>query len=86
MNKSNMSLVDQLVELAKEIESEDPIDFGMLQVDEEGAYKLMATNVLEMYLNNDKETRDMILLATVVKLTVENFCLQLEKVKRKNEH
>jgi hypothetical protein len=35
-----------------------------------------------MYLNNDPEDRDMILLATVVKLTVENFCLQLEKVKR----
>ncbi len=77
-----MNLVDQLVELAKEIESEDPIDFGMLNVDEDVAYRLMATNVLEMYLNNDKDDRDMILLATVVKLTVENFCLQLEKVKR----
>lgn len=77
-----MNLVDQLIELAKEIETEDPIDFGMLRVDEDVAYTLMATSVLEMYLNNDKDTREMILLATVVKLTVENFCLQLEKVKR----
>jgi hypothetical protein len=77
-----MNLVEQLVELAKEIETEDPIDFGMLRVDEDVAFTLMATSVLEMYLNNDPEDRDMILLATVVKLTVENFCLQLEKVKR----
>ena len=77
-----MTLVKQLVELAKEIETEDPIDFGMLRVDEDVAFGLMATSVLEMYLNNDPEDRDMILLATVVKLTVENFCLQLEKVQR----
>lgn len=77
-----MNLVEQLVELAKEIESEDPIDFGMLRVDEDVAYTVMATGVLETYLMNDKEDRDLILLATVVKLTVENFCLQLEKVKR----
>jgi hypothetical protein len=77
-----MNLVEQLVELAKEIETEDPIDFGMLRVDEDVEFTLMATCVLEMYLNNDPEDRDMILLATVVKLTVENFCLQLEKVKR----
>ena len=77
-----MTLVKQLVELAKEIETEDPIDFGMLRVDEDVAFELMATSVLEMYLNNDPEDRDMILLATVVKLTVENFCLQLEKVQR----
>lgn len=77
-----MNLVNQLVELAKEIETEDPIDFGMLGVDEDTAFTLMATAVLEMYLGNDKDTREMILLATVVKLTVENFCLQLEKVKR----
>lgn len=77
-----MNLVNQLVDLAKEIETEDPIDFGMIRVDEDVAYTLMATSVLEMYLDNDPEDRDMILLATVVKLTVENFCLQLEKVKR----
>ena len=77
-----MTLVKQLVELAKEIETEDPIDFGMLRVDEDVAFGLMATSVLEMYLNNDPEDRDMILLATVVKLTVENFCLQLEKAQR----
>ncbi len=73
-----MNLVEQLVEIAKAIESEDPIDFGMLQIDEDIAYSVMASGVLEMYLSADKEDRDMILLATVVKLTVENFVLNLK--------
>ena len=73
-----MNLVEQLVELVKEIETEDPIDFAMLQIDEDTAYTLMATSILEMYLSNDADSRDMILLATVVKLTVENFVLNLK--------
>jgi len=73
-----MNLVEQLVELAKEIETEDPIDFAMLQIDEDTAYTLMATSILEMYLSNDADSRDMILLATVIKLTVENFVLNLK--------
>ena len=73
-----MNLIEQLVELVKEIETEDPIDFAMLQIDEDTAYTLMATSILEMYLSNDADSRDMILLATVVKLTVENFVLNLK--------
>lgn len=73
-----MNLTEQLVELAMEIEAEDPIDFGMLRIDERNAYTLMANGVLESYLSNDKDERDMILLATVVKLTVENLVLNLK--------
>ena len=73
-----MNLIEQLVELVKEIETEDPIDFAMLQIDEDTAYTLMATSILEMYLSNDADSRDMILLATVIKLTVENFVLNLK--------
>lgn len=78
-----MNLVEQIVELAKEIEAEDPIDFGMLNIDEDVAYRIMATGVLESYLMNDPEDRDLILIATVTKLTVENFVLNLERMKRK---
>ena len=77
-----MNLVEQIVELAKEIESESPIDFGMLRVDEDAAYNLVANQAIEIYLSNPKEQRDMILLATTVRLMVENFVLNLEKVKR----
>jgi len=76
-----MTLVQQLVELAQEIESEDPIDWGMLSVSEHDAYGMIATSVLENYLNTDANSRDIMMLATVVKLTVENFVLNLKLLK-----
>ena len=73
-----MNLVDQLVLIAEEIETADPIDWGMLEIDEHDAYTLMATGVLDNYLATDPDDRDMVMLATVVKLTVENFVLNLK--------
>jgi hypothetical protein len=73
-----MNLTDQLVELAEEIEMTDPIDWGMLVINEHDAYKLMAAGVLDNYLGMDPDCRDMMLLATVVKLTVENFTLNMK--------
>ena len=61
-----------LVDLAMEVEMEDPIDWGMLAVSEHDAYKLMATHVIEMY--NDDLTNK----AIIVKLLVENFVLNLK--------
>lgn len=73
-----MNLVEKLVSLAQEIESEDPIDWGMLEVSEEEVYKLVANQILEMYLISSPENRDEILLASCIKLSVENFVLQLK--------
>ena len=72
-----MISVDQLVELAKEVESEDPIDWGMLSVDEDTAYRLIASQVIELYNKNDELT----MMASITKLIVENFVLNL-KLKR----
>jgi hypothetical protein len=67
-----MNEIDLLVELATQVEMEDPIDWGMLAIDENDAYKLMATHVIEM--NNDDLTNK----AIIVKLLVENFVLNLK--------
>jgi hypothetical protein len=67
-----MNEVDLLVELATQVEMEDPIDWGMLAIDENDAYKLMAAHVIEM--NNDDLTNK----AIIVKLLVENFVLNLK--------
>jgi len=69
-----MISVDMLVELAKEVESEDPIDWGMLAVDEDTAYRLIASQVIEIYNTNDQLT----MLASITKLIVENFVLNLK--------
>ena len=67
-----MNEVDLLVELATQVEMEDPIDWGMLAVSEHDAYELMAAHVLEMN-NNDLTNK-----AIIVKLLVENFVLNLK--------
>jgi hypothetical protein len=77
-----LDLVGQIVKLAQDIESEDPIDFGLLNVDENIAYSLVASKILETYLGNAPEDREMILLAAATKLAVENFVLNVEKRKR----
>ena len=73
-----MTLTEQLVDLAEQIETTDPIDWGMLAIGEHESYTLIATSVLDNYLGLDPDSRDMMLLAIVVKLTVENFVLNLK--------
>lgn len=81
---NKLSLTEQIAEMAKEIEMEDPIDWGMLSISEDDAYSMMAGNILEMYLGMDKDSRDMMLLAIATKLTVENFVLNLKLLQKNN--
>jgi len=53
----------------------------MLSISENDAYVTIASGVLENYLKTDVDSRDMMMLATVVKLTVENFVLNLKLLK-----
>lgn len=69
-----MVSVKTLVELAKEVENEDPIDWGMLSIDEDTAYNIIASQVLEIYNTSDQLT----MLASITKLIVENFVLNLK--------
>ena len=79
---SNMFEVDDdsiriLVELAKEGESMDPINWGNLNISEDEAYVLMATHVLGMDRNK------LIDGSIIVKLLVENFVLNLKLMGKK---
>lgn len=75
----NQQYLNLIVELAKEVELEDPIDWGMLSISEDNAFRLIAADTLETLLPkyNEPEFRE-IILATVVKLVVENFTLNLK--------
>jgi len=83
-NKVSIHDLNQLVDIAEQIEISDPIDWGMLNVDEKEAYQLIASDVLENYSKADKEYRELILLATVVKLTVENFVVNLKLLQERS--
>lgn len=63
--------LEQLIELAKEVESADPFDWADVNVDEDTAYQLIAMGVLENELTPE------IMLATIVKLCVENLVLNV---------
>jgi len=70
--------VDQLIEIAREVETEDPIDWGMLAINENEAYRLIALNLVEIFENVNYQDRDTVLMSMIVKLTVENFVLNLK--------
>ena len=61
-----------LVQLAKEADTVDPIDWGELNISEDEAFNLMAMHVAEM------ENNVLTLKACCVKLMVENFVLNLK--------
>ena len=69
--------VKLLVELARESEIADPIDWDELHITEEQAYIMMATHVLEMERNELTDA------AIIVKLMVENFVLNLKLLGKK---
>jgi hypothetical protein len=79
----DMTLNQKLVqELVAEIESADPIDWAMLNVNEQQATELIASSVVEHYEANIKpmteEQRDYVIVSSLVKLTLENFVLNLK--------
>lgn len=70
--------IQNLAELAKEVEMGDPIDWGMLNISEDEAYGLMANHVLELFQNTPNDQRLIIALASLTKMLVENFVLNLK--------
>ena len=70
--------VGRLVELAREVEIKDPIDWGMLSIREEDAYELMANSVLDQFYTLPEDHKETVMLATLTKLLVENFVLNLK--------
>lgn len=69
-----------LAALARAVEEGDPIAWGEVALDRDDAYELIASQVAEMFAGYEaggvpRDRQRMIALATVVKLTVENFVL-----------
>lgn len=69
-------------DLIKEIELDDPIDWGMLAINEEDAIRLIASSVVEHYEKEIKSMtgveRDYIFVSSIAKLTLENFVLNVK--------
>jgi hypothetical protein len=70
--------IDQLIELVKEVESEDPIKWHSSKESLDSARRLVSLGILEMYKNMPEESREYTLLASMTKLVLENFILNLK--------
>tara|TARA_B100000780_G_scaffold114398_1_gene80166 strand:+ start:997 stop:1272 length:276 start_codon:yes stop_codon:yes gene_type:complete len=70
--------VEELVDLAKHSELGDPIDWGLLAITENQAYQMMASSVLEQITELDKDQQTYVAMASMTKLLVENFVLNLK--------
>jgi len=69
-----------LARLAREVEEGDPIAWGGLHLDRDAVYEMIASQIAEMFRGYEtrgvsRDRQMVIALATVVKLTVENFVL-----------
>jgi hypothetical protein len=76
--------IEQLAELAREVENGDPIDWGMIPIREEEAYRQMAAQVLEMMKSYNAADRQRVALAAITKLLVENFVLNYQLMEKNN--
>jgi hypothetical protein len=64
-----------LAELAQEYDIGDPIDWGMLNVQEDEAYLIIAEQVVEIMRRSDNP--ELVATIAMTKLLVENFVLNL---------
>lgn len=70
---------EQIIELAKDVEAEDVIDWSSINVDRDKIYQIIGSQAYDIYVTQSSDhDREAILLATVIKLVVENFVLNLQ--------
>jgi len=75
--------LDQVIELAK-IADHEPIDFGMIEIDEEEVYKRIALCTIDSFSRTEPATKDIVYLASVINLHVKNYVLSMEKIELHN--
>jgi hypothetical protein len=82
MNSNDMVILVE--ELAKEVNSEDPIDFGYCPMDDKMVWNLISNLVVEKYYpyENDQNSTALF-LATITKLVVENYVLHTKLLMKK---
>lgn len=74
--------VQDILDILSEIDSQDPIDWAMLAIDERAASELIINNLIDQYYstwsNYAEPARTQVIIATIAKLVLENFVLNLK--------
>lgn len=80
-----LATVQQLQELMKEVEKEDPIDFADLPFEEDELRLITANQICEMAAaleNFNEDDRHLTLLAVAAKLVLENMVLHIQLLRQ----
>jgi hypothetical protein len=75
---SNQITISQLIDLAK-VADPEPIDFGMIEIDEEEVFERIALAAVESLKKAEPATKDIVYLASIINLHVKNYILNMEK-------
>ena len=71
-----------VIDLMRQVETEDPIDWGMLNIDEEDATRLIVSSLIEHYESSirplEETEREYIIVSAMSKLALENFALNMK--------
>jgi hypothetical protein len=71
--------LEQIIELAKEVETTDAIDWDNLPLNKDSIYQLVGSQAYELYQQYvNAQDSEAIIVATITKLLVENFVLNLK--------
>lgn len=75
--------IDELIELAFAVESEDQIDWGVFKDGQDPLLRMLAVSLIEQY---EHENNKLIYLAVILKLVAENTILHAELLKQRNNN
>lgn len=73
-----MKLLDDMIQLAREIDVTDPIDFKSMNLDEDAAYKTIGLELIERWADTPHDHRELMLLSTCLHLVVDNMVLNMK--------
>jgi len=81
---SRTEAIGKIIELAREVEIKDTIDWSTVPITEDEAYEMFASNVLTQMMEVPETHREVVMLSTLTKLLVENFVLNVKLGINKN--
>ena len=70
--------LEQLTEFAKDVELGDSISWDGLNVDRDRIYQIMASQIYDQSLTWGDDDKEIVMLASIVKLLVENFVFNVK--------
>lgn len=76
--EEKVKTIHQIAALAKEAEMIETVDWSQLDIEEDEAYLMMASNVVEQLESVPEEQVGIVSMSTMTKMLVENFVLNIK--------